>query len=150
MARRGERLLDLIQGYYPGYHPIVSLTDIAQDEGTPVSLRYLCHKTILRYIEPEVKAVEYLEEKRVDNYVRVKLFGSNIDESNDILEDKSNTSEYEDLSNLGQISYSRTSKDAPISILRSDAVYGELSEDYGLDDMKAEFEAEIATGGEDG
>jgi hypothetical protein len=130
MARRGERLLDMLQGYYPGYHPIISLTDIAQDVATPVSLRYLCHKTILRYIEPEVKAVEYAEEKRIDNYVSVKLFGSNLDEGNDILEDNSGSGmEFQRLIEM---------KDTETA---GASVCSELLND---EDMYAAFEAELA------
>jgi len=72
--RRGDKLLKLIQHRYPGYHPIMSLADIALDESNSASLRYLCHKSIIRYIEPEVKAVEAEVEERPNNYVRVRYF----------------------------------------------------------------------------
>ena len=52
-----DRLLALIRTRHPGYHPILSMADLAhssQDE----KVRLDCHKTIAKYIEPELKAIE--------------------------------------------------------------------------------------------
>lgn len=63
-ASAGSSIIDLIQQKHPNYHPLVSLAEIAlemNEEGRPlheVKVRVDCHKTIARYVAPELKSVE--------------------------------------------------------------------------------------------
>jgi len=63
-ASTGNSILDLIHKEHPNYHPLVSLAEIAleqTEEGGPlheVKVRVDCHKTIARYVSPELKSVE--------------------------------------------------------------------------------------------
>lgn len=53
-------LLKLLNQRYPGYHPILSIADIAHDPSIAddFKLQFDCHRAILRYVAPELKAVE--------------------------------------------------------------------------------------------
>lgn len=59
-----DRILKMLQDKYPNYHPIVALADIAmaEDEGgektADIRTQADCHKTILKYVEPELKSIE--------------------------------------------------------------------------------------------
>lgn len=53
-----SQVLQMIQRKHPEYHPLLELAKIGLDEGTDVRLRVDCHKTIVRYCEPELKSVE--------------------------------------------------------------------------------------------
>lgn len=55
--KQGERVLELLQEHYPGYHPLVGVAKIAHTTEDP-RLEFDCHKTLSRYIEPELKSVE--------------------------------------------------------------------------------------------
>ena len=68
-----QRLLEMVQKRHPEYHPIVSLADEANDDDNPVELRVNCHKTILRYIEPELKSVDISGELKNDSVLRIIL-----------------------------------------------------------------------------
>lgn len=54
----GDHLLALIRREYPEYHPLVSIARIAHDSNADLKLQYECHKTISKFIEPELKSVE--------------------------------------------------------------------------------------------
>ena len=91
----GEGILTLIRTKYPGYHPLMSIVDLAHETGEDVSpdLRFKCHATIARYITPELKSVEVratIEDRR---RVVVSLFGDGDIEDAVLLEDKSGDSE---------------------------------------------------------
>lgn len=91
----GEGILALIRTKYPGYHPLMSIVDLAHETGEDVSpdLRFKCHATIARYITPELKSVEVratIEDRR---RVVVSLFGEGDIEDAVLLEDKSGDSE---------------------------------------------------------
>lgn len=82
---RNSAVLDMIQSKYPGYHPLMAIADIANAPvGTPETkditwdLRFQCHKTIARFVEPELKS---LEVKNTDNRrnVTITLFGEDDD-----------------------------------------------------------------------
>lgn len=78
--RQQSPLLALLQQRDPSYHPIVAIHDIAKsadmlEDKEALRLQFDCHKTILRYVEPELKSVDVrVEEKPEDNMVRVSLF----------------------------------------------------------------------------
>ena len=49
-----ERVADAI----PGYDPIVSIAQIANDQTVPIAVRLECHRDVARYTTPQVKATE--------------------------------------------------------------------------------------------
>ena len=53
-------LLNLLQERYPGYHPVLSLADIAfhEDNALDYKLQVDCHKTIAKYVTPALASVE--------------------------------------------------------------------------------------------
>lgn len=53
-----DRLLDMIQESHPGYHPVLSLADIATDLENDIKVRLDANKVILPYIEAQLKSVE--------------------------------------------------------------------------------------------
>ena len=67
----GDHLLALIRREYPEYHPLVSIARIAHDESADLKLQYECHKTISKFIEPELKSVE--TNRRDDDRTRVVI-----------------------------------------------------------------------------
>ena len=57
-TNNGDHLLALIRSEYPEYHPLVSIARIAHDADADLKLQFECHKTISKFIEPELKSVE--------------------------------------------------------------------------------------------
>ena len=55
----GDHLLALIRTEFPDYHPLVSIARIAHDRDSDLKLQFECHKTISKFIEPELKSVEH-------------------------------------------------------------------------------------------
>lgn len=55
--KQGERVLELLRETYPGYHPLIGVAKIAHTTDDP-RLEFDCHKTLSRYVESELKAVE--------------------------------------------------------------------------------------------
>lgn len=70
---RGSALLAMIQQEFPEYHPLVSIARIAHDERASLNLQFECHKTISRFVEPELKSIEVHQEKP-NKTVTVTLF----------------------------------------------------------------------------
>jgi|AntRauTorcE11898_2_1112593.scaffolds.fasta_scaffold00952_4 hypothetical protein len=54
----GDHLLAMIRREYPEYHPLVSIARIAHRDDADLKLQFECHKTISKFIEPELKSVE--------------------------------------------------------------------------------------------
>ncbi len=54
-----QALLDLIQEKWPGYHPVIQMAGIANDEDVDLSTRLLAAKEVAQYVEPKRKAVEH-------------------------------------------------------------------------------------------
>jgi hypothetical protein len=50
-------LLRLLQEKYPGYHPVLSMAEIANNPDNDVTLRAQMHKEVARYVEPLLQAV---------------------------------------------------------------------------------------------
>ena len=64
----------MLQAKHPGYHPLLSLAEIALDEDTPVRTKVDCHKTIVKYVEAELKSVEVKAEVSGDfGILRVRI-----------------------------------------------------------------------------
>lgn len=72
----GERMLALIQSKYPGYHPLLAIAELAHSERVKddpkVALE--CHKTLVKYVTPELKSVEVKGEIHTTRRVIVSLF----------------------------------------------------------------------------
>ena len=63
MSKKSENaVLAMIQAKYPGYHPLMSIAEIAHnpDPNIDWELRFNCHKAIAKYIEPELKSVQHI------------------------------------------------------------------------------------------
>lgn len=75
-SQKGSLLLAEIRKRYPNYHPILAIVDIAHDENASLDLQFNCHKTVAKYVEPELKSIEVKGEYKQQQTVRVSLFGS--------------------------------------------------------------------------
>lgn len=70
-----SNILAAIQERYPNYHPLIAIAEIAHTQGVDVDLAFQCHKTIAKYVEPELKAVEIKSESTGRTLLKVSLFG---------------------------------------------------------------------------
>lgn len=73
LARR-EQLLGMIQKEFPSYHPLLSIARIAHSDQADLKLQFECHKTIAKYVEPEIKSIEVKGELGHRHKVSVSLF----------------------------------------------------------------------------
>lgn len=73
LARR-EQLLGMIQKEFPAYHPLLSIARIAHSSEADLKLQFECHKTIAKYVEPEIKSIEVKGELGHRHKVSVSLF----------------------------------------------------------------------------
>lgn len=71
---RRELLLGMIQKEFPNYHPLMSIARIAHDENADLKLQFECHKTVAKYVEPELKSIEVKGEIQGRHKVSVSLF----------------------------------------------------------------------------
>ena len=71
-----DRLLGMLQEQYPKYHPIIAMAEMAHDRSCKEEIVFQCHKTIARYVESELKAVEVRTDTAKDyGQLRVVLEG---------------------------------------------------------------------------
>ena len=54
---RSELLLGMIQKEFPNYHPLISIARIAHHGDADLKTQLECHKTIAKYVEPELKSI---------------------------------------------------------------------------------------------
>lgn len=73
-ASRRDVLLAMIQKEFKGYHPLISIARIAHHGDADLKLQYECHKTIAKYVEPELKSLEVKGEITGRHRVSVSLF----------------------------------------------------------------------------
>lgn len=73
-ANKGAMLLNEIRRRYPNYHPVLAIVDIAMNEEASLDLQFNCHKTVAKYIEPELKSIEVKGDFKTQQTVRVSLF----------------------------------------------------------------------------
>jgi hypothetical protein len=52
-----DRILGMIRQRHPNYHPLLSIADLAHSSDDE-KVRLDCHKTIAKYVEPELKSIE--------------------------------------------------------------------------------------------
>lgn len=55
-------LRDRIADAVPGYDPIVSIAEIANDQSVPIAVRLECHRDVAKYTVAQVKATEITSE----------------------------------------------------------------------------------------
>lgn len=69
-------LIQQIQKQFPGYHPVLAIVEMAHDPqlANNPELRFHCHKTVARYVSPELKAVEVNVGSTAHRRVTVSLF----------------------------------------------------------------------------
>ena len=75
-----DRLLDMLNSKYPGYHPVLAMADMAHNPGVETEVQFQCHKTIARYVESELKAVEVKTDKREDYGTLRVIIDGEVDE----------------------------------------------------------------------
>ena len=78
----GDRMLALIQTRFPGYHPLLAIAALAHADKTKEDprLELECHKTLVKYVTPELKSVEVKAELNSTRRVIVSMFdGSPVD-----------------------------------------------------------------------
>lgn len=71
---RSAALVTMIQSEFPNYHPLLSIARIAHHPDADLRLQYDCHKTIAKYVEPELKSIEVKGEIKQEKRVTVSLF----------------------------------------------------------------------------
>jgi len=54
-----QALIALLEARYPGYQPVVSMAEIANDMDNDLQMRFNAHKEVAQYIVPKLKAVEH-------------------------------------------------------------------------------------------
>jgi len=55
----GESVLAMIRAKYPEYHPLMAIATMAHDNSIEdPRLKLDCHKTILKYVQPELRSIE--------------------------------------------------------------------------------------------
>ena len=57
--RPRKELVALLDERWPGWHPVVQLADVANDESLPIELRIDACKAVARHVAPTLKAVEH-------------------------------------------------------------------------------------------
>ena len=53
-----QALIALLEAKYPGYDPVCSMAEIAQDMGNDVNIRLNAHQQVAKYTRPALKAIE--------------------------------------------------------------------------------------------
>ncbi len=78
-SQKGSMLLAEIRKKYPNYHPIMAIVDIAHEDGATAELRFNCHKTVAKYVEPELKSIEVKGDFREQHTVKISLFSDEVE-----------------------------------------------------------------------
>lgn len=65
-AAQKNAILAMIREKYPEYHPLVALADMAHQAGMEDRIRFQCHQTIAKYVEPELKSIEVKGTHKID------------------------------------------------------------------------------------
>lgn len=79
MAAQKSHVLSAIQMHYPDYHPLVAIAHLAHSNDADVDarLKFDCHRTIAKYVEPELKSLEVKGTIGEHRRVTVSLFDEN-------------------------------------------------------------------------
>ena len=65
-----QALIALLEARYPGYQPVVSMAEIANDMDNDLQMRFNAHKEVAQYIVPKLKAVEHTGD--IDTEITIK------------------------------------------------------------------------------
>lgn len=76
-------VLEMIQTRFPGYHPLMSLAEMAHRQNISPEIEFQCHKTIAEFITPKLKSVE-IKANDDRRRVTISMFG---DDPDDLIED---------------------------------------------------------------
>lgn len=90
MSKKPESsVLAMIQAKYPGYHPLMSIAEIAHNPDPTIDweLRFNCHKTIAKFVEPELKSVQTIDGNKRTT-ITISMFGAEEPEVVDVLNDE--------------------------------------------------------------
>lgn len=75
----GDRVLQMIRQKYPGYHPLMAIAEIAHEPEQDPKVRLDCHKTIAKYVAPELRSIDVKGEVTSTRRVIVSLFQDELD-----------------------------------------------------------------------
>lgn len=84
---RREVLLGMIQKEFKGYHPLISIARIAHSNDADLKLQFECHRTIAKYVEPELKSIEVKGGMEHRHKVHVSMFEEPIEGQFEQVED---------------------------------------------------------------
>lgn len=81
-------ILEMIQAKYPGYHPLMSIAEIAHNPDPTIDweLRFNCHKAIAKFVTPELKSVQTIDGNKRPT-ITISMFGQEDDDITDIVSD---------------------------------------------------------------
>ena len=71
---RRDYLLGMVQKEFPSYHPLIAIARIAHHGDADLKTQLECHKTIAKYVEPELKSIEVKGEITGRHRVTVSMF----------------------------------------------------------------------------
>ena len=54
-----KELRDLLNEHFPNYHPVLAMTEIANDKKNAIDIRLIAHKEVAKYVCPQLKAIEH-------------------------------------------------------------------------------------------
>jgi hypothetical protein len=54
-----QALIRMLQERYPGWHPVMQMADVANDEGADLQTRFNAAKEVAQYVTPKLKATEH-------------------------------------------------------------------------------------------
>jgi hypothetical protein len=71
---QGNQILRMIRSEFPEYHPLLAIARLAHHDAAPLGLQLEAHKTIAKYVQPELKSIEVKQPLDTRKRVTVSLF----------------------------------------------------------------------------
>ena len=65
-----QALIALLEAKYPGYHPVIEMAGIANDDTNDLPTRFAAHKEVAQYVTPKLKAIEHTGD--IDTEITIK------------------------------------------------------------------------------
>ena len=79
-----QALIALLEAKYPGYHPVIEMAGIANNEENDLQTRFNAHKEVAQYVTPKLKALEVTGDMNVNLYKPIiKRFDGSVDTEED-------------------------------------------------------------------
>ncbi len=66
-------LLARLDAKFPGWHPVVQMAEIANDDTQTIELRFNAAKEVAKYVTPQLKAVEVTGDETSPLQVTVRI-----------------------------------------------------------------------------